>query len=53
MAMHEHVFYPPSGYCPCGYRDDGRLLNRDGIVYQTGPEYTPAELYALLTKDRP
>lgn len=46
---HVHRFAAVSGWCGCGYRDDGRLTHQ-GTVYQTGPEYTAAELADMLQK---
>ncbi len=51
MTGHVHDFDPVSGWCSrCTYRDDGRLIGSGGAVWQTGHEYTPAELAALLER---
>lgn len=47
-GMHEHRFDPISGWCGCGYRDDGRLTSKAGDIYRPGPEYTPEQLDAFL-----
>jgi hypothetical protein len=33
---HEHKHDPVSGWCGCGLRDDGRLINRRGVIYRQG-----------------
>ena len=44
MDSHAHNFDPVSGWCKCGYREDGRLLSRAGEVLRQGPEYTHQQL---------
>lgn len=47
MTDHVHIFYPVSGYCRCGYREDGRLIGPGGQIFQPGREYTPQELQEI------
>ncbi len=37
---HAHNFDPVSGWCGCGYRDDGRLINKQGVIYRQAREKT-------------
>lgn len=43
-GRHEFDYY--SGWCSkgCNVRDDGRVVNRYGVVLSEGPEYTIDEL---------
>lgn len=48
---HAHRFDALSGWCmDCDYRDDGRLIGKGGVVYQTGPDYTPAQIAGFLER---
>lgn len=50
---HTHRFDPLSGWCAdCNYRQDGRLISRDGDVWRPGPEYSNADLQRLLETNR-
>ena len=44
MPDHTHHFDPISGWCNCGYRDDGRLISKTGEVFRPGPNYTLQQL---------
>jgi hypothetical protein len=47
---HIHTFDPVSGWCGrCGLRDDGRLIDRAGMVLREGPDYSPEDLAKMLT----
>jgi hypothetical protein len=47
---HTHTFDPFSGWCGrCGLRDDGRLVDRNGVVIRPGPEYNADQLATMLT----
>lgn len=37
---HSHNYDPTSGWCGCGYRDDGRLINKRGVIYREPREQT-------------
>lgn len=44
-----HSFDVLSGWCTfgCGNREDGRIVTRDGVILDPGPNYTPQELAYL------